>query len=211
MGLFSQVAKGLSSQVVGRAVRGGGKNLIKGITRGSGKIIKGLKGSSKSVIKGIKAGSRQIETIPRSINRQIPIVQREVSMVRDGFGETLTKGQQLKLLAKGVRQDMRQASKLGSIIDDLNPEQVALRQRGITGMRNFEANFKSRGIGDKASVGFRQAKQGVKGLFAKGKDTATELAKDQLVGRAVLGTGGLLATGGTTVGATIAGNKLSKI
>ena len=127
MGLFSQVAKGLSSQVVGRAVRGGGKNLIKGITRGSGKIIKGLKGSSKSVIKGIKAGSRQIETIPRSINRQIPIVQREVSMVRDGLGETLTKGQQLKLLAKGVRQDMRQASKLGSIIDDLNPEQVALR------------------------------------------------------------------------------------
>lgn len=208
MGLFSQVAKGLSSQLVGRTVRSGGKNLIKGITRGSGKLIKGLKGSTAPIIKAIKSGSRQLRVIPSSLRKNIPVVQRQRDALRY-FGDDLTRGEQLKLLGKKVRTDMKIASKLGNILDARPGAQ--LRQGAERGVKNLRTNFANRGKLAKLAGLAKKGKSKVKGAFETGKETATELAKDQLVGRAVLGAGGLLATGGTTIGATVAGNKLSKL
>ena len=212
----STAGKAVASQVVGRAVRGGAKAVVKGVSRGAGKIVKGAKRTGAKISKGVKGGVAQAKALPSALGKALEKDKQAMNLVRQaqaqGIPVSKSLGQRLSTAGASVSKDLKKAKAVSQLRDLGSTFKSAGSTKGVLsglakGAKSARPTTKLGKI--KASIG-----RGIRSMRDSGGggllDTGSELVKDQLVGRAVLGAGGLLGGAGATTGSVILGNKLSK-
>jgi len=211
----SSAGKVVASQIVGRAVRGGAKNIAKGISRGAGKIAKGAKRTGAKISKGVKGGIVQAKALPSALGKALEKDRSAMNIIKQaqkqGIPVSKSLGQRLSSAGSSVSKDLKRAKGI-SQLRDLGS---TLRGAGTTknilsgiskGAKSARPTTKLGKIKASIGRGIRQMRETGGGAL----DTGSELAKDQIIGRGVIGGAGLLGTGGLTTGSVILGNKLSK-
>lgn len=211
----SQIGKTVASQVVGKAVRGGAKAVAKGVKSGAGKIVKGATRTGSKISKGVKGAVAQAKALPTAVSKALEKDKTTMNLIKQaqqqGLPVSKTIGQRLSSATGSISKDLSRAKGISQLRDLSGTLAGAGTTKNILGSisKGAKSARPTTKLGKiRASIG-----RGIRSMREGGGsalDTGSELAKDQLVGRAVLGAGGLLGSTGITAGGVVLGNKLSK-
>tara|TARA_Y100001937_G_scaffold126623_1_gene196357 strand:- start:1660 stop:2328 length:669 start_codon:yes stop_codon:yes gene_type:complete len=216
----SSVAKTAVAQAVGAGARSATKSAVKGITRAGTKAVLGVKTGGQKLVKGIKGGVQAVKKPPdikspvvklgqtEQVLSELKIANRKIPLSKTGYVPKSAWG---KKVFEAEQKALRGSTSLKDVSvpnPKFNPARVG-RSKGYTA---FLEKPKS-GL-TKFREGFKKGADSVKmpnipEVAEVAENPFTKIAKDQLVGRGILGAGGAILGAGGTIGAGVAINKIS--
>lgn len=218
----SSVAKTAVAQAVGAGARSAVKSAGKGIARGATKTVLGIKTGGQKLVKGIKGGIQAVKQPPPiksqgiiknlgqtdTILSELKIGNRKIPLSQTGYVPKSAWG-------KKVFEAEQKALRGSTSLKDVSVPNPKFNPAKIGGNRGYRAFIDTPKSGlTKFKEGFSEGASSVKMpnipvSRSIPENPLTKIAKDQLVGRGILGAGGVILGTGGTIGSGVAINKLS--